>query len=617
MIRSILCIGFLLKLFTVPLYGADGHSYANMDQVSATHLNLDLLVDFDNKILKGTAEYNLAYHDKKARTLILDTRDLTIHKIETASGKQGWKRTSFMLSARDAALGSKLRIDLPEGVDKVRIHYETRPEASGLQWLTPAQTAEKKHPFLFSQSQAIHARSWIPIQDSPAVRLTYTAHIKTPKALLAVMSAENDPNTPRDGDYHFAMPQKIPPYLIAIGVGDLYFKPMSTQTGIYAEKYILDAAAEEFSDTQRMIDATEELYGPYSWGRYDLLMLPPSFPFGGMENPRLSFITPTVVAGDKSLVSLIAHELAHSWSGNLVTNSSWNDLWINEGFTSYVENRIMEVVYGKERAVMEQVLGVQDLMDSLGDLKPEYRSLLVDLKGRDPDEAFNNVPYTKGQLFLMQLEEKFGRENFDTFLKGYFKKFAFQTMDSPTLITYLNENLLQKHPGVITLKEINFWINDTTMPTDRPRPVSDVFTKVAQYQTNWLSGKITLDTIPTNAWTVHEWLKFITTLPEDITVERLVELDRAFALTTSRNNEIAHAWLLQALRHDYRVVRDRLEEYLISIGRRKLIVPLYKELAKTEEGMTWARAVFVRARPGYHPLAQGTVDKTLGLVDAD
>ncbi|WP_417623883.1 M1 family metallopeptidase [Paremcibacter congregatus] len=589
----------------------DPHSFANVEQVASTHLNLDIIVDFDRKVFEGTAEYDIKRLTPGAHPFVLDTRDLVIHKVEVKALDQDWELASFELAKALPPLGSKLTVTLPVTAKKVRIHYATRPEATGLQWLTPAQTAGKKHPYVFTESQPIHTRSWVPIQDTPALRLTYHARIRTPEDLKAVMSALNDPDAPRDGDYEFDMPHKIPPYLMALGVGDLYFKSMSENTGVYGEAYILDGAAAEFADTYKMMQVAEKMYGPYQWGRYDILMMPPSYPMGGMENPMLSFITPTVIAGDKSLVGLIAHELAHSWSGNLVTNANWNDLWLNEGTTSYVENRIMEEVYGPKRALMEQVLAVQGLHRGLKRLDPADTSLHANLDGRDPDDAFSEIPYDKGQLFLRYLEEKFGRARFDPFLKGYFTAHAFENISSEKFIDYLQANLLKKYPGVVSMAKVREWIYGPGLPEDAPNPTSNVFEVVAQQQGDWLGGKMQLSQIPTGEWTVHEWLYFITNLPKDLKVQRMAELDRAFDLTRSTNNEIAHAWLLQGLKHDYKAVTSRLREYLPVIGRKKLILPLYEQLATTPDGLKLAREIYAAAREGYHPSAQKALDKVL------
>ncbi|TQV73013.1 M1 family metallopeptidase [Aliikangiella marina] len=585
----------------------DWHTLSNYQQIISTHIHLNLEVDFNRKQLKGYVDHTIKKIDPSVTTLAVDTRALEIHKTEAMVDGQ-WKATPFEMAEPDAVRGTQLSVEVPAAATQIRIHYNSRPEASGLQWLTPEQTAGKKYPFMFSQSQAIHARSWIPIQDTPAMRVTYTATVKTDKAMRPVMSADNNPKRSPDGVYQFNMPQAIPPYLIAIAAGDILHKKMSKQTAIYSEQAYLDSAAKEFEDTQAMIEATEKLYGDYLWNQYDLLVLPPSFPFGGMENPRLSFITPTVIAGDKSLVNLIAHELAHSWSGNLVTNATWRDLWLNEGFTSYVENRIMEEVFGRDRAVMEQALAAQDLNHEMKTLPEADQILHVEMQGRDPDDAFSGIPYTKGQLFLIYLEEKFGRQRFDAFVKTYFETFAFKSLDTPSFVSYLHKNLIDKYPGVVSKAEINEWIFKPKLPKNAPQPKSNAFKLVQQHIDNWLASKSSLADIPTGKWTIHEWLYFVNNLPRDLSIERMAELDKAYNLTQSTNNEVAHAWLLLSIQREYDKVNNRLSDYLISIGRRKLIVPLYKALLENPDYLTYVSGIYRKARPGYHPLAQGTID---------
>lgn len=575
----------------------DYHSFANPEQISVSHIALDLTADFTQKSLIGFAELTMQRIDASADTLILDTRDLTIESV-TIAGKEA----EFDLKPADENLGSALHIAVGGVAEKVKISYRTSPSASGVQWLSPEQTAGKQHPFLFTQAQAIHARSFIPLQDSPQVRVTYTATIRTPKSLLAVMSASNDPNTPRDGIYEFDMPQAIPSYLIALAIGDLAFKPMGERTGVYSEPALLEASAAEFEDTESMLEVTESKYGAYSWDRYDLLILPPSFPFGGMENPRLSFITPTVIAGDKSLVALIAHELAHSWSGNTISNATWRDLWLNEGFTTYLTYRIMEMIYGTDRYNMEAVLGYQDLQKDIASLVPGDQILAIDLRGRDADDVFSNIPYEKGALFLREIEQKIGRDNFDQFLLQYFEDYAFKSITTDEFIDYLDKTLLRQYAEQLDKDRIQEWIFEPGIPSGAPVPESDAFVIIDSAREAWLSGDTDASNIQTESWTVHEWLYFLNNLPKQLTTEQLAKLDAAFSLTQSTNNEIAHSWLLMAIRNNYQAAYTRLYDYLISIGRNKLVAPLYRELALTPEGKAFAQKAFMEAKPGYHPL---------------
>lgn len=606
----------------------DYHSYANPAAVRVRHVDLDWNVLFDQKILKGTATLTVD-RTQANEPLILDTRDLHIDKVETSADGARYQAGTFTLGSSDKFLGAPLTIPLPAKATRVRIHYSTSPSASGLQWLSPAQTAGKKDPFVYTQSEAIHARSWIPLQDTPSVRVTYTARVHTPRNLLAVMSAENLSGPARDGDYSFRMQQAIPSYLIALAVGDLQFRALGPRTGVYAEPSTLALAARELGDTEKMVVATEKLYGPYRWGRYDILVLPPSFPYGGMENPRLTFATPTILAGDKSLVSLIAHELAHSWSGNLVTNATWRDFWLNEGFTTYLERRILEAVYGRQREEMEAALGLRDLHDEIAALPDEDEILHINLQGRDPDDGSTDIPYEKGALFLRHLEQTFGRARFDQWLKSYFNHFAFQSITTDQFRAYLKQNLLDKDPALAAKVPIDEWINQPGIPASAPKPTSQAFAEVEAQAKRWLSNEVIAAKIPTAKWSTQEWLHFLkfvqdsvegpaggsgaagTQLSQTEKVRLMTELDRAFNLTRSGNSEIEFQWLVMSIRNGYAPANARVEEFLMTVGRRKFIRPLYQEMAKTPAGKEKALAIYRRARATYHPIAVTSIDADL------
>lgn len=590
----------------------DKFTYANYEDVRLTHIDLNLDVDFDDKVLDGVATLDFERVDPEASVLVLDTKDLTINSVKLSDGETTEPVEDYTLADSDPVLGQALRIPLNDNTEQVLIDYTTSPEAEGLQWLSPEQTAGKKMPYLFSQAQAINARTMAPLQDTPAVRMTYSATLRVPAGLRPLMSASQGEET-ESGEYKFDMPQAIPSYLIAIAVGDIKFKAISEDIGVYSEDYILDDSAEEFSETPKMVEATSELYGPYRWGRYDLIVLPPSFPFGGMENPRLSFMTPTLIAGDKSLTNVVAHELAHSWSGNLVTNATWRDAWLNEGFTSYVENRVMEKLYGERRALMEQSLALQDLKRDIADAeRPELTQLKLPADIAHPDDAFSQVAYVKGQYFLMFLESRFGREAFDTFLKSWFDNHAFESVTTETFLNYLDENLRADNPDAVTDAEIEAWVYEPGLPDTAKDPQSDAFEKVQTNSDAWVEGSLStydLEGIAAD-WSTHEWLHFLNGLPDDLASEKYEDLDKAFSLTGTQNAETAFAWYMLAIKTDYEPAYPALEEFLMSVGRGKFIYRLYgalKDNGKTE----WAKEVYVKARPGYHPIAQRRIDDIL------
>jgi len=587
------------KLPEQPMSRKDIHSYTG-DAV-ITHLVLDLEVNFENRVLKGSAIYKI--DPKNSDHIILDVNGPEILSVEVDN-----QPATYKLSEQDPILGMALTIPIHADSKSIKINYQTKPDASALQWLNPQQTAGNKHPFLFSQGQAILTRTWIPIQDSPGIRITYEATLRVPKDLMAVMSARNAQQKNPDGIYHFTMPQAVPAYLIALAVGDLNFKSTGPRSGVYAEPNMLEKAAWEFADTENMIAAAEKLYGPYAWDRYDLLVLPPSFPFGGMENPRLTFATPTVIAGDRSLVSLVAHELAHSWSGNLVTNANWNDFWINEGFTTYFERRIMENLYGREYTEMLASLAKEELKQNVLEIGPDHKDtrLHLDLLGRNPDDGMTSIAYEKGAFFLRMLEEKIGRPRFDIFLKTYFDQHAFQSMDVDKLVRYLKANL-----PIDSLKiDLDAWIYRPGIPEEIAEVNSDRFDNVVKAY-NLMEAEQHWDTLMMADWSSHEWVHFIAQIPDSVQPAQLVKMDEAFHFSTSGNSEILDTWFEKAILGGYSpTILSRIESFLIQVGRRKYLVPLYKAFKITGQIET-ARKIYAQARPNYHFVATSTIDQLL------
>jgi leukotriene-A4 hydrolase len=594
----------------------DPHSFSNPDEAVVKHLTLNLTVDFNKKILSGTAMLDVELKNNTTQ-IILDTRDLNIDKVTLADGTE----PKFTMGDDVKYLGRSLTIDLSHlkstpvstlQPSAITIHYSTKPEAAALQWLEPSQTAGKKLPFLFTQSQAILARTWVPIQDSPGIRFTYSATVRVPKGMLAVMSAENPTEISIDGEYHFEMEQPVPAYLLALSVGNISFKPTGTRTGVYAEPEVIDKAVYEFADMEKMVDAAEELYGPYRWHRYDLIVLPPSFPFGGMENPRLTFATPTVIAGDRSLTSLVAHELAHSWSGNLVTNATWNDFWINEGFTVYFENRIMEKVYGKDFADMNAALGLKSLKETINDLGDTSADthLKLYLDGRDPDDGVTDVAYEKGHFFLRLLEETAGREKLDNWMRKYFDVHAFKSMNTEELVKIISSDLLNNDSALINKVNINAWVYGPGLPANCPTVKSERFEKVDAQLIKWNSGTKAA-ALDTKNFSTQEWLRFLQGLPRKISLERMQEIDDAFEFSKSNNSEILCEWFQHCIVNNYAQAEPYIENYLVNIGRRKLVKPLYQALAETPQGKELAKKIYAKARPNYHTVTYHTIDEIL------
>ncbi len=611
----------------------DVHSFARPEEARVTHVALNLTADFAARTLTGTATLSIV-RAPGATSVVLDTRGLRVSGVTALDGRS----LALTRGAVDPILGQSLTVALPDGANDIVVAYATAPDAGALQWLTPSQTAGGKHPYLYSQGQAILTRTWIPTQDSPGIRQTYSARITVPRTLRALMSAEaltpDGVNGASGRTFEFRLTQPVPPYLIALAVGDLVFRSLGPRTGVYAEPSVVEKAAAEFAELEQMVVAAETLLGPYRWGRYDVLVLPPSFPFGGMENPRLTFATPTILAGDRSLVSLLAHELAHSWSGNLVTNATWRDFWLNEGVTTYVENRIMEAVYGAERAEMLRVLQRRELLDNiteLGGMSGPDTVLHIDLAGRDPDDGATQIPYDKGAALLVLLEQTFGRLTFDAYLRSYFDRHAFQSITTADFVADLQGRLFAegaptgatrttlpagaRRAELVDAVRLDEWIYQPGLPANAVVATSAAL-QVAADRARAFGAGTPAGAIRTQGWSTQEWLHLLAELPTMLSAAQLADLDRAFRLTQQGNSEVLFAWLRIAIRHHYQPAMPALERFLTSQGRRKFVRPLYEDLMQLEWGRPEARRIYAKARPLYHAVTTGTVDKIVVAATA-
>ena len=586
----------------------DTASFARPLEARVHHVALDLAVDFNAKRVGGTATLDIG-RKPGAQQIILDDKGLEIASITDGGGEPlPWK-----VGAADEKLGAPLAVGLRPDTKRLVIKYKSAPDAGALQWLTPEQTAGKTRPYLFSQGQAIENRSWIPTQDSPGIRQTWEATVRVPAGLTAVMSAPKSREPITQGGesvFSYRMPHSVAPYMIAIAVGDLRFRELGPRTGVWTEPAMLDRAAGELADTEKMMAAAEQLYGPYRWGRYDLLVLPPAFPYGGMENPTLTFLTPTFIAGDKSLVGLVAHELAHSWSGNLVTNATWADSWLNEGFTSYFENRIMEAIYGPRRAAQEAALSFDDMTDALkedGQGAPITR-LNLSKEEAVPDGGATGIIYDKGAAFLRTLERLAGRQRWDAYLRSYFDRHAFQPMTSALFLSDLRNNLVKGDKALESKLQLDRWVYQPGLPSNVARPDPAAFAAIDSAVVAFARG----GPVPSafSRWTTAEKLRFLNSLPRELAAERLNALNGTLRLNEAGNQEVLFAWLSLAVENRYEAAVQPLERFLTAQGRGKFVRPLIQALAKDVQwGRPIASRIYARTRPLYHPLVTRDLDE--------
>ena len=587
------------------------HSYSNVNKVKTMHLHLELDVNFESNVVYGVARHDIKQIEN-VDTMILDVKNLDIQKI-TLGDKGNELETNYLLGQTDELLGQPLFVKINPKTTKVNVYYKTTQKTEAIDWLPASLTQGKKHPFMYTQGESILTRSWIPIQDIPSNRITYSADVKVPNDLIALMSADNPAIKNETGLYHFEMKQAIPSYLISLAAGDIVYRKLGPNCGVYAEPELIDTCAYEFVDLPKMMKAAEKIYGKYRWEQYDVLVLPYSFPFGGMENPRLTFVSPTLLTGDRSLISVIAHELAHSWSGNLVTNSTWEDFWLNEGFTVYFENRIMEELYGKEKSDILAYIEFQELQHELKIISssehPEDTQLKLDLKGRDPDAGMTSIAYVKGAFFLKTLENYIGRWKFDQFMKKYFNEYAFKTLTTQDFERFLNRNLLLPNNIKFNTKQ---WLYNPGLPSNCVKLNPPSFKKMEQLAISFSNGSKSLSSnLKRQDYLTQEWQIFIRALPTEIDTNLLIKIDQQLEFKSCGNSEIMTEWYVLAINNNYKGVREDMYNFLTKVGRRKYLEPIYNALAQKETDREWAINTFEKAKANYHYVSSNTIASTL------
>ena len=591
----------------------DTATYARPEIARVTHVDLDLALDFAAKAVGGTATLDVLAAPG-ATELVLDDRGLQVSRITDAAGRE----LPFTVGQAAEGKGAPLTIAIGPGPERRRIaiQYSAAPGAEALQWLAPEQTAGKVHPFLFSQGQAILNRTWIPTQDSPGIRQTWRARVTAPKPLTVVMSGLRQGEPEDLGDrraFTYAMDKPVAPYLIAIAAGDIAFRELGPRTGVWAEPATLAAAAYETADTEKMVAAAEKLYGPYRWGRYDMIVLPPSFPYGGMENPTLTFLTPTFIAGDRSLNGLIAHELAHSWSGNLVTNANWADSWINEGVTSYFENRIMEKLYGEQRAAQEAALSFAEMQEVFVEkgFDAAVTSLHLPKDVAGPDDGESGIVYDKGATFLRTVETIVGRERFDAWLRQWFDNHAFQPATSALILADMRDNLVRGDEELERKLMLEDWVYATGLPQNVAWPDERAFAEVDAVAADYPATHM-VDPEAWARWTTGERMRLLAKLPKELSHDQLAWLDGHLGLSNSGNNEILFAWLETALANRYDAAVPAAEQFLGRVGRRKFVKPLFEVLmGEGEWGQPIAQRIYAETRAGYHSVTRDGVDEVV------
>ena len=604
----------------------DPNTLSNYNNWLTTQTETDFTILFDEQKLKGTVLHKLrSITDAETKEILLDTSYLDISEVLVDGIPARWS-----LLPRFEPYGSALKIELAKAVplDKVvevSIDVATTSSCTALQWLTPAQTSNKKHPYMFSQCQAIHARSIFPCQDTPDVKAPFTFNIKS--ALPVIASGLRDSSNPTSASasrqlYKFHQPIPIPSYLFAIASGDIATAKIGPRSTVATGPDELEGCKWELeADTERFIEIADSIVYPYAWGEYNVLILPPSFPYGGMENPIYTFATPTIISGDRQNVDVIAHELSHSWSGNLVSNASWEHFWLNEGWTTYLERRIQAGIHGDDAfRDFSAIIGWKALTDSINQFgeQHEFTKLVVDLKGKDPDDAFSSIPYEKGFIFLYHIEKLIGKDSFDKFIPYYFTKWKGRSLDSydfkATLLEYFEKD--EKISAKLQQIDWDTWFYAPGFP---PKPhfntkladivyeLSDKWQALSNGDSNFKPSDKDMGGLTANQQVV--FLERMLLAQKPLSAAYAVLMGNIYGFKETKNVEVSSRYYQLAMKAGDSTILSSVADLLGQVGRMKFVRPLYRGLIKRD--LKLAEATFEENKDFYHPICRQMVEKIL------
>jgi leukotriene-A4 hydrolase len=622
----------------------DHASYSNSHAISCVKLALDWNIDFDANQITGSATHSVKIIEDGVAIALFDSKDLTITSVAVVADGP---RSPVQWTAEPAhkAFGSKLSISIPESlrakdsVFDIMFEYATSKDASAVQWLAPSATAGGQHPYVFTQCQAIHARSLLPCMDTPAVKVPYSATVRCPAWCTVLMSAVQDKEQSTSGVFQYNQPVAMPAYLIALAAGQLASAEISPRVRVWSEPSVVTQAAYEFSQTEDFLAAAEGLAGPYHWGRYDILCLPPSFPYGGMENPCLTFATPTLLAGDRSLADVIAHEIAHSWTGNLVTNATWSHFWLNEGWTVWLERKIMSRVNGEEYLKLSAEVGSESLVSSVKQMMADandaqgFTQLVVPYVDQDPDDAFSSVPYEKGFAFLMYLESIVGLTSFEAFFKSYIQRFAFGTITSGDFRDYFVQYFAPWSSDIvdkIAAIDWSLWFTGRGMPVLQQDYSNSLSREAHEIAAAWIAAwKNDLSEPGSDRdssvlrWSSKQTCIFLDDLLAAVNssscplpAEGLKAMENRYHYTAAKNSEIKHRWLMLCLRGEAAWIVDAAIAFATSQGRMKFVRPLYRAMRLSSVAAEAAVETFNRQQHSYHPIARKMIAADLASIQA-